>query len=90
VSLVVEMLARPHLPVEVPDTELAQLRTEVAQLREAMDRRAPIEQAKGALMQQMRCRAEEAFAELVRRSQRSHVKLHDVAVALLAEIPAAD
>jgi hypothetical protein len=85
---VVEMLARPHLPFEVPDTELAQLRAQVAQLTEAMDRRAPIEQAKGALMQQLRCSAEEAFAELVRRSQRSHVKLRDVAVALLAEIPA--
>jgi AmiR/NasT family two-component response regulator len=87
---VVEMLARPHPPVGVPDAELAQLRMQVAQLTEAMDRRAPIEQAKGALMQQLRCSAEEAFAELVRRSQRSHVKLHDVAVALLAELPAAD
>jgi AmiR/NasT family two-component response regulator len=80
------MLARPHPPVEAPDAELAQLRTEVAQLREAMSRRAPIEQAKGALMQQMRCSAEEAFAELVRRSQRCHVKVYDVAVALLAEL----
>jgi AmiR/NasT family two-component response regulator len=79
-------MARPHSPVEAPEAELAQLRTEVAQMREAMSRRAPIEQAKGALMQQMRCTAAEAFAELVRRSQRSHIKVHDVAVALLAEL----
>jgi AmiR/NasT family two-component response regulator len=84
------MLARPHAPVDAPDAELAQLRTEVAQLREAMSRRAPIEQAKGVLMQRMRCSADDAFAELVRRSQRSHVKLHDVAVALLAEVPAGE
>jgi hypothetical protein len=41
-------------------------------------------------MHQMGCCAEEAFAELVRRSQRFHVKVYDVAVALLAELPAAD
>lgn len=84
------MLARPHPPFEAPDAELAQLRTQVAQLRDAMERRAPIEQAKGALMHQMRRTADEAFAELVRRSQRSHVKLHDVAVALLTKIPTTD
>jgi hypothetical protein len=38
-------------------------------------------------MERLHCSAEEAVAELVRRSQRSHAKLHDVAVALLAEIP---
>jgi AmiR/NasT family two-component response regulator len=87
VILVVET-ARPHPSVEAPHAELDQLRVELAQLQQAMSRRAPIEQAKGALMERMRCSAEEAFAELVRRSQRSHIKLHDVAVALLADIPA--
>jgi AmiR/NasT family two-component response regulator len=87
---VVETLTCPQFPAEAPDAELARLRSLVAQLTEAMSRRAPIERAKGVLMQRMRCDADEAFAELVRRSQRSHVKLYDVAVTLLAEILATD
>jgi AmiR/NasT family two-component response regulator len=83
---VVETLTCPHFPAEDPDAELARLRSLVAQLTDALSRRAPIERAKGVLMQRMQCDADEAFAELVRRSQRSHVKLYDVAVTLLAEI----
>jgi AmiR/NasT family two-component response regulator len=73
--------------VEAPDAGLAQLRTGGHAAAGQWTSRAPIEQAKGVLMERLRCSAEEAVAELVRRSQRSHAKLHDVAVALLAEIP---
>ena len=48
-------------------------------LRQAMDSRAVIEQAKGKIMGANGCAAEEAFAMLVRASQRENVKLRDVA-----------
>jgi GAF domain-containing protein len=53
------------------------------QLAEAMKSRAVIEQAKGILMAQRRCSAEEAFDIPVRLSQQSHRKLRDVADALV-------
>lgn len=52
---------------------------EVAQMREAMASRAGIEQAKGILMHQHRCSAEEAFDILRIMSARSNRKLRDVA-----------
>lgn len=56
-----------------------------AQLREAMESRSEIEQAKGILMGSRRCSAEDAFQLLVELSQRSNRKLRDVAQALVAE-----
>jgi GAF domain-containing protein len=53
------------------------------QMQEAMQSRAAIEQAKGILMAQRRCRSEEAFAILVKLSQDSNRKLRDVAAALV-------
>jgi GAF domain-containing protein len=55
------------------------------QLQAAMQSRAVIEQAKGILMGQRRCNAQEAFDVLVRLSQDSNRKLRDVADALVRE-----
>jgi GAF domain-containing protein len=56
---------------------------EVAQLRQAMASRAGIEQAKGILMRDRHCTADEAFTILKDLSSRSHLKLRDVAQAVL-------
>ena len=48
-------------------------------LRQAMDSRAVIEQAKGKIMGGNGCTPDEAFDVLVRASQRENVKLRDVA-----------
>jgi transcriptional regulator with GAF, ATPase, and Fis domain len=53
------------------------------QMRQAMESRAVIEQAKGILMAERRCSAEDAFKALVRASQDSHRKLHEVASLLV-------
>ena len=45
--------------------------------------RAVIEQAKGKLMAAEGCTADEAFATLVRASQRENVKLRDIALRLV-------
>jgi hypothetical protein len=58
----------------------------VAQLEQAMDSRAEIEQAKGALRVVNACTAEEAFALLVERSQHENVKLRDIAHRVLEEL----
>jgi GAF domain-containing protein len=49
------------------------------QLEEAMSTRGVIEQAKGILIARQGCSADQAFQLLVQVSQRSHIKLHDVA-----------
>lgn len=49
------------------------------QMEQAMATRATIEQAKGILMAQRRCSAEDAFDLLVRASQRENTKLRDLA-----------
>ncbi|MFI7068838.1 GAF and ANTAR domain-containing protein [Micromonospora sediminicola] len=54
------------------------------QMQEALQSRAVIEQAKGIIMGQRRCSAEEAFAILARVSQDSNRKLRDVAESLVA------
>ena len=59
------------------------------QLTTAMQSRAVIEQAKGILMGQHRCTADQAFALLVERSQRANRKLREVAQSLVDDIEAA-
>ncbi|SFA94710.1 GAF domain-containing protein [Amycolatopsis marina] len=54
------------------------------QLQDALASRAVIDQAKGILMATLGVTADEAFNELVQRSQRENVKLHDVAEAFVA------
>ena len=60
--------------------------TLVEQMQQAMESRAVIEQAKGIVMAQRRCAADEAFEALVRISQESHRKLREIAEALVEQI----
>jgi GAF domain-containing protein len=53
-------------------------------MRRAMEHRAVIEQAKGIVMAERRCTADEAFAVLIKLSQDSNRKLRDVAAMLVA------
>ncbi|MFD0481460.1 ANTAR domain-containing protein [Kineococcus sp. GCM10028916] len=50
-----------------------------AHLQTAMQSRAVIEQAKGVVMAELHCTAEEAFQHMALRSQRTHRKLRDIA-----------
>ena len=54
------------------------------QMREAIDSRATIEQAKGVLIAQRQCTPDEAFQLLVSASQRSNRKLRDIAQDVVA------
>ncbi|CCQ13567.1 Two-component system response regulator [Rhodococcus sp. AW25M09] len=55
-------------------------------VRTALGRRAPIEQAKGMLMATHSISADAAFALLIQLSQRSNRKLRDVAQDLVDEV----
>ena len=54
------------------------------QMQAAMESRAVIEQAKGIVMGERRCSADEAFAVLAKLSQETNRKVRDVASALVA------
>jgi hypothetical protein len=69
------------------DTEIADLRREVAQLREGMATRAVIERAKGVLMRGHGVSEAESFTLLTDMSQRTHRKVRDVAADLLEGTP---
>ncbi|WP_290056837.1 ANTAR domain-containing protein [Amycolatopsis solani] len=56
---------------------------ENSHLREALQTRGRIEQAKGILIGQRGCSADEAFQILVELSQHSNTKLHEVAQAFI-------
>jgi GAF domain-containing protein len=56
-----------------------------AHMQAAMASRAVIEQAKGVIMADRRCTADEAFRILTKTSRDSNRKLRDVAAALVAE-----
>jgi len=72
--------------VALANMHLYEAQSKVAeQLQAAMQSRAVIEQAKGILMGQRRCSAQEAFDVLVRLSQDKNRKLRDVAQALVDE-----
>lgn len=66
----------------------ANTRDQAEHLHTAMRTRAVIEQAKGILMSQRRCTADEAFALLAAASQRSNRKLRDIAQAIVDGVPA--
>jgi len=53
------------------------------QLEQALLTRGMIEQAKGIIIAEQGGSADEAFQLLVTASQRSHMKLHDVATGLV-------
>lgn len=73
-------LANAHLY----DTQAALAR----QMQAAMAHRAVIEQAKGIIMAQRRCTADEAFQTLTKLSQNANRKLRDVASALVERVSA--
>jgi GAF domain-containing protein len=54
-------------------------------LRRALDSRATIEQAKGILMAQRGCDADEAFHVLTQFSQHTHRKLRDIAATVVEQ-----
>ena len=62
----------------------ARATTDADNLRRAMVSRAVIEQAKGILMERYKVTAEQAFTLLTHASQRTNVKLRDVAEQLVA------
>ena len=70
-------VAIAHATLYLSTSQLAE------QMSHAMQSRAAIEQAKGILMAQRRCDADEAFNILVGLSQHSHQKLRDVARLLI-------
>jgi GAF domain-containing protein len=57
---------------------------DVTNMRRAMESRAVIEQAKGILMERYKVTSDQAFTLLTHASQRSNVKLRDVAEELAA------
>jgi GAF domain-containing protein len=63
------------------------LRDTVAQLEQALVSRADIDQAKGMLRALTGGTADEAFASMVDQSQRTNVKLRDIARQMLEELP---
>ena len=69
---------------------LDEMENEVTGLRTALQTRGVIEQAKGIIMLREHCDADAAFAMLVRVSQTSHRKLHDVAAALVTSVVSGD
>ena len=59
-------------------------------MQKAMENRAVIEQAKGIIMGDRRCTADEAFAILTKLSQDTNRKLRDVATALATKAASPD
>jgi GAF domain-containing protein len=67
-------------------TRYASISATAAQMQEAMESRAVIEQAKGMLMAVHRCTPDDAFDMLVRASQSANRKLRDIAAAMVAGV----
>jgi hypothetical protein len=67
-------------------TDLEHTVKELDGLRTAMRTRAVIEQAKGVIMALNACSEDDAFATLVRMSQASQRKLHDVAAVVVEHV----
>lgn len=65
------------------------LARDVANLRLALDSRDVIGQAKGILMSQHRCSADQAFAQLRQLSMDTNVRLVDVAAAIVYQLQGA-
>ncbi len=83
-ALAVARTFASYAEVAMANAYLYNAQTTLAQHREiAMRSRAVIEQAKGIIMGERRCSADEAFAILTKLSQNSQRKLRDVAVALV-------
>jgi GAF domain-containing protein len=73
-----------HAAVAVANAHLYETTAALAvQMQQAMATRAVIEQAKGIIMRDRQCNADEAFDSLVKLSQQSHLKLREVAQRLV-------
>lgn len=78
-----------HAAVAIANAHLYETTATLAeQMRQAMASRAVIEQAKGVIMRERRCTANDAFDSLVRLSQQSHRKLRDIAQQIVDEVAA--
>ena len=77
-------VARCFAAVLSASDRCSQASAQCAQLRQALESRAVIEQAKGMIMAQARCTADHAFSVLARASKRHHVKLRDLAASVVA------
>ena len=76
-----------HAAVAVANARLYDSTATLArQMQQAMATRAVIEQAKGILMRDRGCDADEAFDALVSLSQQSHLKLREVAQRLVDQV----
>jgi GAF domain-containing protein len=76
-----------HAAVAVANAHLYETTAALAdQMKQAMESRAVIEQAKGIIMREQSCDANEAFDTLVRMSQQSHVKLRELAQRIVDEV----
>jgi hypothetical protein len=86
-----EVLARAEQTIAeigasgVGNDRVASLTREVQGLRQAMESRAVIEQAKGIIMGATGCDADAAFGVLSKQSQYTNRKLRDVAEELVAQ-----
>ena len=64
-------------------TDLAECQTELDDMREALESRPVIDQAKGMLIAERGCSPEEAFRMLSHASQRQNRKIRDIARAMV-------
>lgn len=81
-----EMFAA-HAAVAVANAHLYETTAALAeQMKEAMANRAVIEQAKGIVMRDRGCNADEAFDALALLSQQTHTKLREVAQQLVDQV----
>ncbi len=81
----VELLAISVAAILHENDLKAELRTLADQLRQAMQSRACIEQAKGLLMAVYQCTPDEAFAKLAKMSSERNVKLRVLAERLVGQ-----
>jgi two-component system, response regulator / RNA-binding antiterminator len=89
-----ESEGRPRQPVQSlrPDRSEREILTEAAyeRLLARLQSMPVIEQAKGILMAQSSCTPEEAFAMLRAASQRSNIKVRDLAEEIVARVSGAE
>jgi AmiR/NasT family two-component response regulator len=84
------LLRRGPEPIEAYEARIRQLEDTVDGLIKRLESQGPIEQAKGIIMAQTRCDADQAFEILRRASQRSNTKLRVLATELVARTSKAD
>jgi GAF domain-containing protein len=75
-----------YAAVAIANAHYMNAATLAAQMQQAMQSRAVIEQAKGILMATHRCSADVAFGLLARMSQTSNRKLRDIATSLVNDV----